>query len=166
MIVKDSMVLIHLAKLTLLQTSCNYFKSVTIPQAVHKEALKGKNRGYADAVLIEELIDRGCIKIEDVKDAKLLRRAREFSIQGGEAEALALYWQKKAKLLATDDDSVRKKRAVLDIRVIGTPAIIVGLYDANRVDRNKVEQSAKELRRIGWFSSSVIDKMLMRVESK
>ena len=41
MIVKDSMVLIHLAKLTVLEKSCNYFKNVTIPDLVLKEIKKG-----------------------------------------------------------------------------------------------------------------------------
>ena len=52
--VKDSMVLIHLAKITLLEKSCNLFK-VMIPSLVYEETIiDGKRLFKEDALLIEK----------------------------------------------------------------------------------------------------------------
>ena len=164
MIVKDAMVVIHLAKITLLEKSCQFFKQVVIPEAVYREILEGKVRGHEDAVLVEELVKAGRLGVQKVRNRRLLRRAAEFNIRRGEAEALALYWQENANYLASDDDNLRGKRTLLDIRLIGTPAIILRLYQAGVIEKDKFSQSLNELRRIGWFSNVVIDKILMEAK--
>lgn len=155
------MVLIHLAKITLLEKSCEYFKHVAIPQEVYKEILLGKEKGYVDVKLIEELAKIKKIVIKQLRNKKLLKKAKEFNIQRGEAGAVALYWQEKADYLATDDDNVRKKSMLLNIRIIGTPAIILKLYNEKMIEKEKFMESLIELRKIGWFSNAVIDKILM-----
>jgi predicted nucleic acid-binding protein len=161
MIVKDTMVVIHLAKLTLLAKSCERFKPVVIPEEVREEILEGKKKGYEDAILVEDLIKAGRLKVKRVHEKSLLKKAEEFNVQGGEAEALALYWQEEADYLATDDDNLRKKAVLLSLKLIGTPAIMLKLYNANAISRDKFIESTQGLRKIGWFSNAVIDKMLM-----
>lgn len=160
MIIKDSMVLIHLAKLSLLETSCDFFKNVVVPKLVYQEVIESGNV-HPDAILISGLIKRNKIKIRNVRDKKLIKKANQFNIQRGEAECLALYWQEKAGLLATDDDNVRKKGIILEIAIVGTPAIVMKLYKEKRIDRKKLEGSILELRKIGWFSNGVLDKILL-----
>ncbi len=164
-IIKDAMVLIHLAKLSILEKSCVYFKKVLIPQAVHQEILEGKEKSLSDAPIILGLVKNKKIIIKKVKDNNLIKKANQFNIQRGEAEAVALYWQEKANIIATDDDNVRKKKILLDINVIGTPVIILKLLKEKIIDENKAEQCISELRKIGWFSSAVLDKMLMEVKN-
>lgn len=161
MIVKDAMVLIHLAKITLLQKSCEHFKNVAIPEAVYNEILMGKEKGYPDATVILDLIKSKKIKMKHIEDKSLMKRAEEFNIQRGEAGAVALYIAEKADYLATDDDNVRKKSSLLGLRLIGTPAIILKLYKHKTITKDKFEDSLNELRKIGWFNNSVIDKILM-----
>lgn len=161
MIVKDATVVIHLAKTTLLETSCGYFKPVVIPEEVQREILEGKKKGYEDVEVVEELVQAGKLRVKHVRDKKLLKRAEEFNVQGGEGEALALYWQEKADYLASDDDNLRKKSLLLNLKLIGTPAIILRLYQEKRIDRDKLQASLQALRKIGWFSNAVIDKILM-----
>lgn len=161
MIVKDTMVVIHLAKLTLLAKSCEHFKPVVIPEEVREEILEGKKKGYEDAILVEDLIKAGRLKVKRVHDKSLLKKAEEFNVQDGEAEALALYWQEEADYLATDDDNLRKKAVLLSLKLIGTPAIMLKLYKAKVIGKDKFIESTQGLRKIGWFSSTVIDKMLM-----
>jgi len=160
-VVKDSMVVIHLAKTTLLEKSCSYFKKVVISEMVCREILTGEEKSYPDVVIIKGLIKKGKIIVRKVKNKKLIRRVNEFNIQRGEAEAVALYWQEKADYLATDDDNVRKKSVLLNLRVIGTPAIVLNLYREGVIGGVKFEESLAELRKIGWFSDVVIDKTLM-----
>ncbi len=153
------MVLIHLAKLALLEESCNLFKKVSIPKEVHKEIKKGKQRGYADAQVTLDLIEEGKIKVKKVTKKDLIRRAYQYNIQGGEAEAVALYWQENAKAIATDDDNVRKKRRILNLTIIGTPAIIAKLKEEKKISKQRFKQSIHELRKIGWFSQGVLDQL-------
>ena len=164
MIVQDAMVVIHLAKITLLEKSCEYFQHAVIPEAVYDEVMQGKEKGYPDATVVEELVKRDKLVVRKVRDRVLVKRAREFNLQRGEAEALVLYWQEKADYLASDDDSVRKKRIVLAIRLIGTPAILSTLYRERLIEKRKLRESLAELRNIGWFSSAVIDRILMEAD--
>src|SRR3989339_310834 len=161
MIIKDSMVIIHLAKITLLEKSCEYFKNVIIPKKVYEEITFCKEKNYPDIKIIEELIGKNKITVKSVKNRKFLEKANEFNIQKGEAEAVALYWQEKADYLATDDDNVRKKNVLLEVKLIGTPAIILKLYKENLIGRDKFKEALIGLRKIGWFSTAIIDKVFM-----
>ncbi len=161
MIIKDSMVLIHLAKITLLEKSCEYFKKIVIGEEVYKEILEGKEKGYPDVEIIEKAIKNMGIDVKKVKDIKLLEKAKNYNLQGGEMESVALYWQEKADYLASDDDNVRKKAAVLNIKLIGTPSIILNLYKYKIIGRDKFVSGVLELKKIGWFNNSVIDKLIL-----
>ncbi len=163
MIVKDAMVVIHLAKLTLLKGSCECFKPVVIPEAVQAEIRAGREKGYPDAQLVEELIRARALKVQRVKDRQFLKRAAEFNLQGGEAEAVALYWQEGADYLASDDDNVRKKSLLLNINLVGTPAIILKLFKDKIISKDKCVQSIAALRKIGWFSNAAIDQLLREI---
>ena len=161
MIVKDAMVVIHLAKITLLEKSCEYFKPALISEEVHQEILEGGKKGYEDVQIIQELIKSGKVSVKHVRDKRLLKRAKEFNVQRGEAEALALYWQEEAEYLASDDDNLRQKSTLLNLKLIGTPAIILKLYRDKLIDNRKLQESLQALRKIGWFSNAVIDNIFM-----
>ncbi|MBI2575090.1 hypothetical protein HYV82_04350 [Candidatus Woesearchaeota archaeon] len=164
LIVKDAMVLIHLAKTTLLETSCSYFGTVMVPQLVYQEVERGREKNYPDAELIGGLVRKNRIAIKRVVSKALIKKAEAFNIFGGEAEAVALYWQEKAELLATDDDNVRKKQAILKLDIMGTPAIVLKLYREKKISADKFRASVYELRKVGWFSNAVIDKLLMEAK--
>ncbi len=163
-VVKDAMVLIHLAKLSLLRTSCEALGEIVIPKKIEKETVeRGKQKNHPDAILIEELIENNTIEVNKVKNKKLIKRAKDFNIQGGEAEAVALYWEKNADYLATDDDNVRTKRKLLDLDLISTISILINLFKDEEIGRNKLEESLKMLNEIGWFSTAVLDRAKMEV---
>lgn len=164
-IIKDVMVIIHLSKITLLENSCGYFRNVIIPERVYKEVIRGEERGYIDVKITKNLINKKKVIIKKIKNKKLLEKAYEFNIQDGEAECVALYWQEKADYLATDDDNVRNKSLILNINVIGTPVIILKLYKEKIINKEKAILSIKELRKIGWFSNAIIDKILMEIKN-
>ncbi|MBS3155859.1 hypothetical protein J4413_01340 [Candidatus Woesearchaeota archaeon] len=164
MIIKDSMVLIHLAKLSILEKSCVYFKEAAIPELVYEEIIKGKERKFPEVPIIINLIKEKKISVRKIKNKGLIKKANQFNIQGGEAEAIALYWQEKAEVIATDDDNVRKKKLLLEINIIGTPAIIIKLYKKKLIDKKKVEECISGLRKIGWFSNVVLDQINLEVE--
>jgi predicted nucleic acid-binding protein len=160
-LVKDSMVVIHLAKMMLLEDSCNYFKNVIIPKKVYEEIMVAKKHNYPEISIIEEMMVKNRIKVKKVKNKKYLARVAQFNIQRGEAEAVALYWQEKADYLATDDDNVRKKKVLLNVNLLGTLVIVLKLYKKKMISEDKFKESLEELRKIGWFSNAVIDKVLL-----
>ncbi|PIN85770.1 MAG: hypothetical protein COV47_00540 [Candidatus Diapherotrites archaeon CG11_big_fil_rev_8_21_14_0_20_37_9] len=164
LVVKDSMVLIHLAKITLLEKSCSHFSDVIIPQKVFDEVVViGKKKEYPDAFLVEEIIQKGKISVKTLKNKDFEKRANQFNIFGGEAEVVALYWQEKANLIACDDDNVRNKKEMLELNIIGTPSILLSLYRKRKITKEKFEESINKLRKIGWFSNQVLDAMLLEV---
>lgn len=160
-VVKDAMVLIHLAKADLLEKSCDYFGAVAIPQKVKDEVVKGE---YPDAIVIKTFIEQGKIKVKKVIDKQLIAKANEYNIQRGEAEAVALYWELKADYLATDDENVRKKRDLLKLSLLGTPAIILRLYQNKKIKKERAQEAIRILRKIGWFHQVMWDKIQMEVE--
>jgi len=164
MIVKDSMVLIHLAKITLLEKSCKYFQRTIIPKRVFDEVTKCKEKNFVDIKIIIDLVERNKIEVIEIKNKKNLEKINEFNIQGGEAEAVALYWQENADYLATDDDNIRKKNLLLNINLIGTPVIILKLYKEKMIDKNKFVESINKLKKIGWFNNAILDKILMEAK--
>jgi len=160
LVVKDAMVLIHLAKITVLATASGYFDAIVIPPRVYEETVEtGRGHGYPDAEVIAETIENGAIEVAEEPASALIERAHRYNIQGGEAEAVALYWARDADLLATDDDNVRRKGTILDLDLIGTPAILLELYDTARIDASKLARAIDELRSIGWFSTALLDKV-------
>ena len=165
LVVKDAMVLIHLAKISLLEISRGYFGKVLIPELVLQETVNaGKQKNFEDAFLIEEIIRKGIITVRKIAKKAFVKKANQFNIFGGEAEALALYWEEKADFLATDDDNVRRKKEVLNLSLIGTPAIILALYRKKSINEEKTRDALKKLRKIGWFSSEIIDRVLLEVK--
>lgn len=160
LVVNDAMVMIHLAKLSVLSAACAHFEDATMPTRVYQETVEaGRERGYPDAQVIVDAVDAGDVRVVDVTDDSLVDRANRYNIQGGEAAAVALYWEQDADRLASDDDNVRRKRTVLDLHLIGTPSILVELFEESRLDAPTVSRAIDDLRSIGWFSTALLDKI-------
>lgn len=164
-LVKDAMVLIHLAKMTLLQTSCQVFGPVRVPARVRDEVLAGKEKGYPDAAVVEKRLEAGDLQVVDLDSEAQddLTELEKLNVRGGEAHAIALCWQEGIDRLATDDDNVRDKQEILGIRCVGTPALLLGLFERGSITREKVERAVEVLERVGWFSQAVLDKVRMEV---
>lgn len=155
LVVKDAMVLIHLAKTSLLESSCGMFGTVVIPELVHKEVT---GHSHPDAAIVKDLVKREKIAVKTA-NKQYVTKANQFNIYRGEAEAVALYWELKADYLATDDDNVRKKKEILGVKTVGTPSIISRLHQERKIDAEKLGKAVKKLKEIGWFSNLVWDKI-------
>lgn len=163
LIVKDSMVLIHLAHTGTLEAACKAFRKVLIPESVYQEVNAGKESHGEDVGMVEQLVRSGSITISKARK-DLIAKANAFNIQRGEAEAVALYWQEGADLLATDDDNVRRKKDALRIKTIGTPAILIRMVRDRFIEQETYLNAVRHLRKTAWFSSIVYDTMNAEVE--
>ncbi len=167
LIVKDSMILIHLAKMQILTDSCRHFGNVLIPTKVYEETvINGKKNGHPDSIIIEQAVTNNLIKIKGVKNKKKVDDLRIFGLHLGEAEAIALYFQEEAQLLATDDDTCRKNRIILGINIIGSPSIVIMLFRNALITRNKALDCISSLETIGWFDIEVINEMKQQIEKR
>ncbi len=165
-VVKDAMVLINLAKTTTLEKSCDYFENVFIAEEVFKEAvILGKQKGMADAILIENLVKQNKIKVKKVKNRNSIKLSNELNIYGGEAESLIIYKEENADFLISDDDNLRKKKYLVNANIIGSLAVLLKLRKTKKIGKEKFLTAIQTIRRIGWFSSSIIDRVLMEGEN-
>ena len=164
-VVKDSMILIHLAKMHILTDSCQHFGEVIIPKKVHEEAvINGKKKGHPDALIIEQTINSNLIKIRQIENKNKVDNLRLFGLHLGEAEAVALYFQENAQFLATDDDTCRKNRIILGINIIGSPAIVLILFRKALITGKKAIDCVSALETIGWFDAEVMYEMKRQID--
>lgn len=154
--IKDSMVLIHLAETGLLENCCDWFGKVAITPLVLSEIEAGREGSQEQVAYIETCLNRCKITMKKVKP-EFIRKANQFNLQKGEAESVGLYWQENADWLACDDDAVRKKKALLKLNVIGTPAILIRLFRGKQITREEFTRAVTHLRTRGWFSSTIFD---------
>ena len=165
LIVKDSMILIHLAAGGVLREACTMFGEVIIPNAVHKEVVeKGIEAHHADAHLVQKLETEGHIKVVAVTQTTLMDEMKNYGLRGGELETVALYFQEKADLIASNDDKVRRLRLILNLDLISSPEIVFMLAKTGVIAKQRAVECLGELKRIGWFSRNVLDSIIAEVE--
>ncbi|MBI2647196.1 hypothetical protein HYW99_01850, partial [Candidatus Woesearchaeota archaeon] len=103
-IISDASTLILLQKITLLDKLLKNFGFI-IPNEVYNEAvIKGKKAKSEDSYSIENKINKNLIKVKKIKNKEQLNQIiNEFGLGEGEAEAIILFLQENADVLATDD---------------------------------------------------------------
>ena len=158
----DAMAVIHLSKITLLRSLVENIE-VVIPRKVFKESVKDSLGRYNDALITDGLIREGKIMVLDV-NVDRIKEIERFGITGGEAEAVALYLDGKYDAIVSDDDVVRENRALLNLRVIGTPTIVRWMFENGLIDKKKAIEGLEELKKIGWFERGLLDRIIAEVE--
>jgi predicted nucleic acid-binding protein len=117
LIICDSSPLIALAKCDTLEILDNLFEKVLIPEQVYREfSFSGKSEA-------EKITAWAQGKVEKPGDSSLAL-ANALSLDPGETEAIALYWEKSADLLLIDERKGRKVAVENGINIIG----IVGIF--------------------------------------
>ena len=123
-IVANAGPLIHLAHTNKLNLIRILFREIYIPEAVKTETVdKGKAKGYADAIAIEEAISSGWIKVAKTK-SNAEKFAKEARIGKSEAEAILLAKEMKTTRLLIDDARARKIAKSLGLKPHGTIYIL------------------------------------------
>ncbi len=160
-IVADSMVLIHLAKLTILEALTGYLH-VIIPGKVYREVTANAGK-FPDAMITKALIEKNKIEVVNASET-IVKELERFGIVKGEAEAAALLKEGKGDVIASDDDIIRKNSMLLDLKVAGTPTLIMWLFKKKEISKFKAIESLTELKKIGWFEAGLIDRIIAGVE--
>ena len=154
--VSNSGPLIHLAKISLISLLKELYGEVLIPVEVKIEAVnRGKDRGYSDAIIIEEAINEKWIKVVNVKPLKKFYALAEIAgLHKAEIEVIWLAYKRNIIALL-DDDSARKFVKSLGVRVRGTLGIIVEGVREGIIAKSKALEALDRLSTIMYLSSDV-----------
>ncbi|MBI1812073.1 MAG: hypothetical protein HY035_03750 [Nitrospirae bacterium] len=106
---------------------------VHIPPLVKKETVdEAKERGYQDAFIIEENIDRKVLQV--VKHE--WKKSSAISATKGEAEVISLYLGGNYDAIASDDQRFLKRLEAANIPYLTATACLVYLYKNKKVERS------------------------------
>ncbi|MBE7546286.1 hypothetical protein KsCSTR_02320 [Candidatus Kuenenia stuttgartiensis] len=157
MIVFDSSTLILLAKAELLDAFIDdYKKAVIVPQEVNEECCHRKNS--FDALLIRKRIEDKKIKTARIHNIRLCEKfMKDFSIDRGEAEALVLFLEKKALLLAVDDKNAIKACKILKIPFASALTILVRLVVKGVIENDEARKKIDILAKYGRYKDIMIN---------
>ncbi|MFQ6136117.1 MAG: DUF3368 domain-containing protein [Candidatus Hydrothermarchaeales archaeon] len=123
MIVSDSTPLIYLAKIGRLHLLREFFDEVYIPDEVFKESVeRGREEKYTDAIVIEEAVKGGWVKIQRVGK---IEKLKEFGIDEGEAETISLALALGSREVLLDQGHARLAAQVMGLRPRGTIFVLL-----------------------------------------
>lgn len=168
MAIIDSTCLIYLAKTGKLNLLKQIYKKVFIPKAVYKEIiLKGKEKGFADAIILEKAINKELIEVKELKKRRM-EESRELceiaSIGKGEAEAIVLAKDMKQELVI-DDLVANNVAKMFGIETLWTTSLILKALHENILKKSDARETIEDMVKNGyWLSEDVLLKIIKEIE--
>lgn len=151
LVVADAGPLIGMARIGRLSLLQSLYGSVVIPPRVFEELKISSDRPGAKA--ISEAIHSGWIKIAELKSPSSSTILR-LLLDAGEAEAIQLAMEQKARLLHIDDKKGRKTAKSRGIHVIGTGGVLITAKKARLLV--EISPILKELASAGYRLSPAL----------
>jgi predicted nucleic acid-binding protein len=157
-VICDSSFLILISKIEMLDLLIESFEKIIIPQAVYFESVEqGKLFKKMDAFLIEERIKKRKIIVSNIEDIiKKDRLIKDLGIHEGEAEAILMYLEKGADLLATDDYKTIKVCKILDIKYFTNISFIMRSFLKKVISKEIALLKIERLQDFGWYKEDII----------
>ena len=166
-IVSDASTLILLQKISLLGNLAKNFEFI-IPEEVYKEAvIKGKEKKFSDSYQIENKIKENLIKVKKIKDKNRINEIiNEFGTAEGETEAIILFLELKADVLATDDHKSINVCKVYNIPFMTALTFVLNSRIGKFVTNNEAKKMIQNLSVYGRYKDELIYKALSYLEDK
>lgn len=163
MIVSNAGPLIHLTKIGRLNLLKELFKSVVIPNTVKIEVVdRGKEKGAADAFLIENEVRKWIVAEEDIND-RVKEIAKRAGIEMG--EAIAIMFAKEKGFPALIDDSAARRFAIgLGLEVIGSIGVLIKATKAGIITKEEALDGLEKLAKVMWLSVDVYEDARKTIE--
>ena len=152
MIVSNAGPLIHLVRISKLKLLKALFGEVVIPYAVKEEVVeRGKEKGKADAFLIEEGLKEGWIvTVENVEMSEIAERA---GIEEAEAIAIAQARRNRCPVLL-DDLAARRFAIGLGLEVVGSVGVLLKSTIEHKISK---EEALEKLAKVMWLRIDVYE---------
>lgn len=164
MFVFDSSTLILTTKIELLHLFLNDIgMEVVIPKAVEHECCEKSKT--LDSHVIRKALDDGRIKIRKLRNGKLVAKLiADFTMGNGEAEAIVLALEEKARIIGIDD-----KCGIDACRLLGLPfttaiGLLVRSRKKNLIGADDARIKLAALARYGRYRKSILDDALKQLE--
>ena len=158
----NSSVIIALAEIGLTSIMVSLTVEVIVPRAVYEEVVV---RGYGrpGSRELEELVRQGKVKLLSPHD-RMLVEALHDPLGLGEAEAIALAIEYNC-VVVLDDRIARSKAKSMGLKVIGTVGLLRRAYDKGLLNKSRLIQALKQLRKHGFrISDEVVQEVLEKLE--
>lgn len=126
----DSDALIKLTKSEILEVVCCHYKCITTSEVKNECVDEGKKRLFADALKIENFINKNLLKIVDLKR---IRQIKE-NLGKGEVSAVNLYFQEKNSIIITDDSAFIRYLEENNIKFLIPADLILLLRISEKID--------------------------------
>jgi len=152
--VSNSGPLIHLTIVGLLELVFKLYDVILIPQSVYNEiVVKGKEEGHSDAIILEQAISNGKIKVEKVKvDTQKISTPK---LHQGEINTILLALKSEVEIILLDDEEARIFARKLKIKVKGTLGILIELFKQKFLELEEALKYLKKINAIMYLSSDV-----------
>jgi len=157
-----------LAKIGMLDILPRLYRQVSFPTAVFVEVVvRGRERGYSDAFLVQLAIQQGKLKVLEVNDGDLPSDIHDLPLDAGEKQALYLAQKTKADLALFDDEKVREEAKARGLSIKGTLGVIVEAYRAGLLRFNDVENTIEAIidREDIWISEELCHRVLRKLKN-
>jgi predicted nucleic acid-binding protein len=166
MIVFDASTLILVTKAELLDSFLNSVGlTVAIPGEVAKECCRSQKT--LDAVLIRRAVEESRIKAIVVRSHRLVAKLQaDFSLAGGEAEAIALAITEKAQLIGIDDKNGINACKVLGLAFTTAIGILIRSREKGLIERAEALEKLERLATHGRYKDSIIEDARLKLEAK
>jgi len=166
MIVFDASTLILIAKVELLDLFLgNAGVPVAIPAEVAKECCGSKKA--LDAAMIQKALDESRIKTVAVKNRRVVSKLEtDFSLGKGEAEALALAVNEKARLVGIDDKNGINACKVLGLAFTTAVGILIRSREKGFLEGPEALERLARLAKHGRYKDSIIEDARRKLEAK
>ena len=148
----DSSPLIYLNKVGLNWIFKRLEGEKIIPTQVYKQVVtEGKNQGYADALISEDLVNKGVIKVVQVAENgfKEMLKSLEKELHEGELEVLTLA-KNKGGIAVLDESIAREVGSVLRIEVRGTLFLIFLMVRKRELKKEEAKNKVDLMIRNGF----------------
>ena len=159
--------LMALAKLGLLDLLPRLYGQVSLPTAVYVEVVvRGRERGYTDAFLIQMAIQQGKLKVIKANEEDLPSDVQDLSLDAGEKQVLYLAQRDHADLVLFDDEKVREEAKARSLNVKGTLGVLIQAYGTGLLELNEVHNIIEAIisREDIWISEELCRRVLSRLK--
>ena len=166
MIVLDASTLILIANVELLDLFLGHVGvPVAIPAEVAKECCGSKRA--LDAAMIQKALDESRIKTVAVKNRRVVSKLEtDFSLGKGEAEALALAVNEKARLVGIDDKNGINACKVLGLAFTTAVGILIRSREKGLLEGPEALERLARLAKHGRYKDSIIEDARRKLEAK
>lgn len=158
--------LIYLAKIGMLKYLKKLYKKIQIPAEVKAETVdRGIEKGYVDALLIEQALREGFLiaeKLSDENEAKAKVYADVMKIDLGEAQAIFLALQKGEREVLVDQAEVRDAARHLGLIPRGTLYLILRCRQMGFITKKQAASSLDKLVDANFHISAAIYRKAIR----